>query len=120
MPLELGVDVVVGVAAAPPDELDVVVAGAAAGVDGLEDVVDELEPFEPHAARASATITNTAAPNPRIDLLFVAVIVSSFGCRRWRSVLIALTPPPGHSFPRYRPTVAGKEFAPPASGTTQT
>jgi hypothetical protein len=108
MPFELAVDFVVGVAAAPPDELDVVVvAGAGAAVDGVDEL-EELEEFEPHAASASATITNRAAPNPLIDLLFVAVIVSSFACRRWKSVYLALTPPTGHSFPRYRPTPGGE------------
>jgi hypothetical protein len=75
MPLELEADVEpppddeeVVVAAAPPDEPDDCVAA------GVEEEVDELEEFEPQAARASATRTMASGASRRIEVCVVEVI----------------------------------------------
>jgi hypothetical protein len=72
MPFELDPD------EAPPDELDVCVAG-------LEDWVDELplDEFDPQAATPRATSTNRAAARRRVDLVIVGFIVAPLCHAAW-------------------------------------
>jgi len=86
--------------AAPPDELEVVVAGLELLVDGLaafvevegldvcgaaldvcaagaEGVVDELDELEPQAATPTATSASKPGASRRVDLLVITVMYRS-------------------------------------------
>jgi hypothetical protein len=88
-------------AAAPPDELEVVVlelevdgVEAAVEVDGLDvcgaavdvcaagvdGVVEELDEVEPQAATPTATSASKPGESRRIDLLFIAFMYRSSSC----------------------------------------
>ncbi len=106
MPEELA-DELVALGAEPPELLEEV-AGA------LEDLVEEVEAFDPQAARPSMARTARAVASRRAGLFLTCCIVCSF-IRRVRLLLPAMTPNYEPSFPRdregrYKATVPAEEW----------